>query len=99
MKRTIYHEVLALDLFFNVLTWYERILLHQIISGKSNEITANMQKCIEVVKDLHWKSPEKRVFADDEPQNIYYKVETKEQIEWHPIETYKTNYPNITKQL
>lgn len=99
MERTIYHEVLALDLYYGLLSWYERILMHYLISGKPADITENMQKWIDLVEDLHWFSPENRVFADDDPHNIYYKVETKNGIEWLPVETYKANNPNITKQI
>lgn len=97
MKRTIYHELLALDLFYNILTWEERILLHLIIAGKSEGATVKILEFLELIKNLNWKSPEKMVLADYDPQDTYYKVVNKEAIELHPIENYKILNPEITE--
>ena len=90
-------DVLGLDSIYNILTWYERIELHQIMNGKLPEenISENAYKMLHIILDYDWHRPETK-YPESEKDILHF---LSTDGTWKPIEIYKSENEKITIEI
>lgn len=97
-QRTIFHQLLALDSIYRVLSFEDRLYLHRCIAGKiedGDEGSERIFKLNEIVKKKRWKSPEMK-YPEFHPDQLYYRNEKNDLI---PLEVYPINHPQISELI
>jgi hypothetical protein len=89
----IIDDTLALDSFYNYLSWYERCWLHLFRTGKINgSESTRIVNLTNFVYETNWKAPTRKPGQDR--LGYYFDNE-----QWHDMEDYPKNHPEITKQI
>ena len=97
LEYTDLKDVLGLDSIYNILTWYERTELHQIMNGNLQEenISENAYKMLKIVIENDWQKPETKY---PEYQKDLLHFLSADGI-WKPIENYKTENTELTNLI
>ncbi|MEC3875967.1 hypothetical protein [Chryseobacterium salviniae] len=70
MNKNILIKILQLDSLVNVLTWYERVLIHQILNDKETSATQKIIDLYSWIVEENWESP-KREYQHDRVLHFY----------------------------
>lgn len=94
LEYTDLKDVLALDSIYNILTWYERIELHQIMNGNLPEenISENAYKMLVIIIETEWQKPESK-YPEYQKDLLHYL--SADGI-WKPIEEYRSENTELT---
>lgn len=64
MDKNILRNILQLDSLVNVLSWYERIILHRLISDQKAETSDKIIELYNWIITENWQSPERNYGQD-----------------------------------
>ncbi|MBE9391930.1 hypothetical protein [Elizabethkingia anophelis] len=89
-----YLTLLQLDSIYRLLTWDERIQVHLLMQNKTKDSNELIHVLLALIEEFSWYAPDMRY---DQDRLLYYFEEELER--WLPIEQYKNNNPELTKEL
>lgn len=85
-------DILAFDTLYGVLTWGDRLILHDYLSGKGQNFPPT-ERILEVGACIYrnkWQAPAMKYMKDD----VVLYVEDLENMQWLPIDKYIEKFPN-----
>ncbi|MEI7488346.1 MAG: hypothetical protein WCJ72_13245 [Chryseobacterium sp.] len=86
-------DILALDSFYNYLSWYERCWLHLFrIDKVEGYASPRIASLANFVHETGWKAPSRKPGQDK--LGYYFEDE-----EWHNMDDYPKDHPEITEQI
>ena len=97
MSKTILIKILQLDSLVNVLSWYERIIIHQLLNDKKADATQKIIDLFDWIIAVEWEAPNRQYQHD---RVLYFFDE--DSLKWIPDELYlkiNKNYAPWINQL
>ncbi len=94
MNNDILFKVLQLDSLIGILHWSERAIIHQILNGKTLNITRKIVKTYEWIDKENWQPP-KMEYKDDRLQYFYEPHGEN----WQPKEDFLLWFPELKDEL
>lgn len=88
MEKEILIKVLQIDSLSNILSWYERVMIHLLISQKSDEVSERIVRLYNFIIEENWECPKRNYdhdrvlyFFDPDsdtwlPDDYYLKINT-----------------------
>jgi hypothetical protein len=87
------NDILALDSFYNYLSWYERCWLHLLRMDKVDDYASTRIAALaNFVDKSGWSAPQRK--PGEDKLGYYF-----ENGKWHDMEDYPKNHPHITEHI
>lgn len=97
MNKQTLIKILQLDSLVNALSWYERIIIHQLLNDKKADVTQKIIDLFDWIIAVEWEAPNRQYQHD---RVLYFFDENS--LKWIPDELYlkiNTQYKTFINQL